>query len=99
MPHGVSNVLDGNVYVLCTHSLYRPAEVRVPGLEDTHILLHYNYTTFSGIPAQVPAIETCFMSVDEIARIFSKSLGLYRGGDFGILLGPIEAHRGARPGL
>ena len=36
------------------------------------------------IPVQVPAIETCFMSIDEIARIFSKSQGPYRGGEFGI---------------
>jgi len=25
------------------------------------------------IPVRVPAIKTCFMSIDEIARIFSKS--------------------------
>jgi len=40
------------------------------------------------IPVQVPAIKTCFMSIDEIARIFSKSQSLkvipsYRGGEFG----------------
>ena len=35
------------------------------------------------IPVQVPAIRTCFMSIDEIARIFSKSQSLYRGGEFG----------------
>jgi len=33
------------------------------------------------IPVQVPAIETCFMSIDEIAQIFYKSHSLYRGGD------------------
>ena len=33
-----------------------------------------------GIPVHVPAIETCFMSTDEIARIFSKS----QGEEFGI---------------
>ena len=31
------------------------------------------------IPVQVPAIETCFTSIDEIARIFFKSQSLYRG--------------------
>ena len=36
------------------------------------------------IPVQVPAIETCFMSIDEIARIFSKSKSLRRGGEIGI---------------
>ena len=36
------------------------------------------------IPIKVPAIETCFMSIDEIAQIFSKSQGLYRGGEFKI---------------
>ena len=35
------------------------------------------------IPVQVPAIKTCFMSKDEIARIFSKSQSLYRVGMFG----------------
>ena len=35
------------------------------------------------IPVQVPAIKTCFMSTDEIARIFSKSQSLCRGGEFG----------------
>ena len=35
------------------------------------------------IPVQVPAIKTCFISVDEIARIFLKSQSLYRGGEFG----------------
>ena len=38
------------------------------------------------IPIQVPAIETCFMPIDEIARIFSKSQSLYRGGEIGIFL-------------
>ena len=34
------------------------------------------------IPVQVPAIETCFMSIDEIAQIFSKSQSpLYIGGE------------------
>ena len=33
---------------------------------------------------QVPAIETCFISIDEIAQIFSKCQSLYRGGKFGI---------------
>jgi len=40
------------------------------------------------IPVQVPAIETCFMSIDEVAWIFSKSQSLYRGGEFGIFLNP-----------
>jgi len=35
------------------------------------------------IPVQVPAIKTCFTSIDEIARIFSKSQSLYREGEFG----------------
>ena len=35
------------------------------------------------IPVQVPAIKICFMSIDEIAWIFSKSQSLYRGGEFG----------------
>ena len=36
------------------------------------------------IPVQVPAIERCFMSIDEIARIFSKSRSPYIGGEIGI---------------
>ena len=35
------------------------------------------------IPVQDPAIKTCFTSVDELARIFSKSQSLYRGEEFG----------------
>jgi len=35
------------------------------------------------IPVQVPTIKTCFRSIDEIARIFSKSQSLHRGGEFG----------------
>jgi len=31
-----------------------------------------------------PGIETCFMSIDEIARICCKFQSLYRGGEFGI---------------
>ena len=30
------------------------------------------------IPVQVPAIKICFMSIDEIARIFFQSYSLYR---------------------
>ena len=30
-----------------------------------------------------PGNKTCFMSIDEIARIFSKSQSLYRRGEFG----------------
>ena len=48
------------------------------------------------ILVQVPAIETCFMSIDEIVRIFSKSQSLYRGGEFGIFQVPIEAYKEAR---
>ena len=36
------------------------------------------------IPVQVPAIETCFMSIDEEARIFSKSSRPYIGGELRI---------------
>ena len=43
---------------------------------------------FKEIAVQVPAIETCFMSINEIAQIFSKSQGLYRGGEFGIFPSP-----------
>ena len=39
--------------------------------------------TVKQIPVQVPAIKKCFMSIDEIARIFSKSQSLYRRGEFG----------------
>ena len=35
------------------------------------------------IPVQVPTIKTRFTSIDDIARIFSKSQSLYRGGEFG----------------
>ena len=35
------------------------------------------------IPVQVPAIETCFTSIDEIARIFAKSQSLHREGEIG----------------
>ena len=37
------------------------------------------------IPVQVPEIETFFMFIDEIARIFSKSQSLHIGGEFVIL--------------
>ena len=40
------------------------------------------------IPVQVPAIETCFMSIDEIAQIFSKCQSPYIGGGIGIFLCP-----------
>ena len=42
-------------------------------LEDAMIILKEK------IPVQDPAIKTSFMSIDEIARIFSKSQSLYRG--------------------
>ena len=40
------------------------------------------------IPVQVPAIETCFMSIDEIAGIFSKSHSPYIGGGLRIFPSP-----------
>ena len=33
-------------------------------------------------------IETCFMSIDEMARIFSKSQSPYKGGQIGIFPSP-----------
>ena len=40
------------------------------------------------IPVQVPAIESYFMSMDEIARIFSKFQSSYIGGEIGIFSSP-----------
>ena len=40
------------------------------------------------IPVQSPAIETCFMSVDEITHMFSKSQSPYIGGEIGIIPSP-----------
>ena len=42
----------------------------------------------SKILVQVPAIETCFMSIDEIARILSKCQSPYIGGEIEICLRP-----------
>ena len=50
-----------------------------------------------GIPGQVPAIETGFMSSDEIARIFSKSQSPYIGGEIGIFPSPRAYIEGERP--
>ena len=51
-------------------------------------LNHRDFRLFPStkIPVQVPAIETCFMSTDEIlvARILSKSRSLYIRGEFNV---------------
>jgi len=51
------------------------------------------------IPFQVPGIETCSMSIDEIARIFSKSQSLYRGGEVEIFLKSQGLYRGGVFGI
>ena len=58
------------------------ASAKVLGLEN-YINSYILWVCDSEIAVQVPAIKTCFMSIDEIARIFSKSQSLYRGGEFG----------------
>ena len=40
------------------------------------------------IPVHVSATETCFMSIDEIARFFSKTQSPYIRGEIGIFLCP-----------
>ena len=51
------------------------------------------------ILVRVPAIETCFMSIDEIVRIFLKSQSSYIGEEFRIFLCPkasenMKKHKG-----
>ena len=47
-------------------------------------------------PVQVPAIEICFMSIDEIARIFSKCHNPYIGEEIRIFLYPKAYIEGER---
>ena len=52
-------------------------------LENSDLSSYISWVWDLEIPVQVPEIKTCFMSIDEIARIFSKSQSLYRGGEIG----------------
>ena len=54
---------------------YHHVGASVRAIEDwifSWSILSYSQVISKKIPVQVPATETCFMSIDEIARIFSS---------------------------